>query len=144
MVRCVGKRFGTWVETLDGVEHVWKSMDFAPPGREPSACYRELLGFQLGSRLGLAMLETRLFRHPVYGRVSVQRMIRGARPAGAAERQALALATTGLRILLLDLLARNPDRRAANLLVAGAVVFPIDFNVAFDYGEDTLEVAEAR
>jgi hypothetical protein len=140
----VGRRYSTWVDAIDGVDYVWKSMDVAPPGREPSLCFREFLGFCLGSRLGLAVPATELRCDRRYGRVSVQRLIVGSRAPMVEEQRAVATSTSGVRILLLDLVIRNPDRRAANLLLAGNTVFPIDFNVAFDFDGDGLAYAEFR
>jgi hypothetical protein len=143
-MRLIGTRFSTWRVRLGGADHVLKSMDFVPPGREPSLCFRDFLGYRLGSRLGLAVPATRLLRHPRWGRCSAQLWIAGARPPTAAEQRRLAPAAAGLRILLLDLLSRNGDRRADNLLVAGPAVFPIDFNVAFDFPDDGLSYEECR
>src|SRR6266545_4239993 len=116
-MQVIGTRFSTWVGSFNGADHVWKAMDVSLPNRKPSSCFRELLGFRLGSRLGLAVPATRLVYDERYGRVSVQRVIAGARSPTPGEQHALATSRTGLRILLLDLLCRNHDRRPANLLV---------------------------
>ncbi len=138
-MRLPPSRYSVWLEALDGLDHVWKSMDFSERCPAPSLCYREYLGFLLGTRLGLAVPSTRLLRDPRYGRISVQRFITGARPVTTAERDGLAGTPTGIRLLILDLICRNPDRTNANLLIRDGAVFPIDFNVAFDFQDDRLD-----
>jgi hypothetical protein len=140
----LGSRFATWLTMHDGELAVVKSMDVAPPHRETSPCWREFLGWRLGTRLGLAVPVTQLDYDPCMGRISVQRFIAGARPSTAAEFGELIVTRRGFRILALDFVARNPDRRPENVLVRGDVVFPIDFNVAFDHTGDTLAQHEVN
>lgn len=144
MRRLIGIRFNTWVEALDGVCYVWKSMDLVVPNREPSLCFREFLGYLIGSHLGLTIPETRLFQEKRYGRVSIQRLVTNARIFTTEEKRALAPTKTGVRILLLDLLSCNHDRRLDNILVSGNTIFPIDFNVAFAFEYDRLIYEEFR
>jgi hypothetical protein len=138
----LGSRFATWLTTHDGQLAVVKSMDVAPPHRETSPCWREFLGWRLGTRLGLAVPETQLRHDPHVGRISVQRFIAGARPSAVREFGELMVTRRGFRILALDFVSRNPDRRPDNVLVRGDVVYPIDFNVAFDYSGDSLAQSE--
>jgi len=144
MMQLLGSRFATWLTSCEGVEVVVKSMDSAPEEREPSLCWREFLGWRLGTRLGLAVPETQLALDPLWGRVSRQRFIANVRPVTTAEYQRIVTTLRGARILALDFIARNPDRRYANLLVRDDVVFPIDFNVAFDYADDAMTWDELR
>ena len=142
MATMVGARFATWLATYHGVASVVKSMDVAPPDRETSLCWREFLGARLGTRLGLAVPHTLLQRDPALGRISIQRFIAGARRCLPAELRDLCTTPRGMRILMLDIVARNPDRRPENVLVLGDAVFPIDFNVAFNYAGDTAAWCE--
>lgn len=142
-MRLIGRRFSTWIEHSLDMDWIIKSMDLVPPDREPSICYRDYLGFRLGARLGLAVPETRLDLLETYGRCSVQCCVPGAREVTSGEQQSLCASPTGLRIMLLDLLCRNRDRRLENLLLVGGVYFPIDFNVAFRFDDRPIPSAES-
>jgi hypothetical protein len=130
-MKLIGRNFSTWIDHSEGQIWVIKAMDLVPPKREPSLCFRDYLGFRLGARLGLAVPDTRLTHLEPYGRCSMHCFVEGAREVTDVQRQAVAASATGLKILLLDLLCRNRDRRHHNLLLAGGVYFPIDFNAAF-------------
>ena len=140
----LGSRFATWLTTCGDVPCVVKSMDVAPPQREPSLCWREFLGWRLATRLGLAVPVTQLRHDPQLGRISLQSFVAGARTVTASEREAMVTTPRGHRMLALDFVARNPDRRPQNILVRGEVVFPIDYNVAFDYAGDIVRWDEVR
>jgi hypothetical protein len=139
----LGSRFATWLDVCSEGLCVVKSMDVAPPGREVTACWREFLGNRLATRLGLAVPATQLQCDSRYGRVSVQRYIAGASAVTRSEFHRIALSRRGMRILSLDFISRNRDRRPANLLRRNDVVFPIDYNVAFDFSGDTIRFGEA-
>jgi len=141
-LKLIGSRYSTFLVDIDDQRCLVKTMDLDVPDRRPVQCHRELLGYLLATRLGLAVPPTSLLEHPVWKRVSVQRWIEDARPLTLEERQTLRLEPTGLRILLLDLLIANRDRSVANLLTARGVVFPIDFNVAFAFGVESARLDE--
>lgn len=129
----LGDKFCTFLDRINGVYTVIKAQDFCIPGREPVRCFREFLGYHMGERIGLAMIETQLILHPRYGRISAQYFVQEARRISQADRQTLATDTVGFKIMLLDLLCGNHDRRRDNILKANRTIFPIDFNVAFAF-----------
>lgn len=135
-MRLLGRKYATVLDATDGELTVLKLEDCEVEGRSPVRCHREYLGHRLGARLGLAVPRTRLLVHPRYGRASAQVYLAGARPVTSSEMRALARSRVGLRILLLDLLTANSDRREDNLLLRGDTVFPIDYNVAFAYANE--------
>lgn len=129
-MRLLGRRFATW---LDDAGVVVKSLDWAPEHLERSRGHLEALGARLGGRLGLPVPATRLERHPIYGRISVQTYLADARAVTLEEWTAFTTSPTGLRIVVFDLLIDNPDRRPENLLVLLGSMIPIDFNMAFRF-----------
>lgn len=129
----LGDKFCTFMDRIDGVDAVIKAQDMRIPGRDSVRCFREYLGYCLGVGVGLAMIDTRLIRHPHYGRISAQQFVCTAQRISRADRLALATETVGFKIMLLDLVCGNHDRRRDNILTANGTVFPIDFNVAFGF-----------
>ena len=117
-----------------------KAQDLSVRGRLPVACYREALAYRLGTRLGLAIPPTELLTHPKHGRLSVQRWLEDARPPSQERLDCLRFEPTGIRILLLDLLVANADRRDENLIERDGTILPIDFNVAFAFAGATPRI----
>ncbi len=131
----IGDRFCTLLETINDTRMVIKAQDLDIPDREPVRCYREYLGYCLGTRLGLSIPKTRLLLHPRYGRISAQYFVKEAQSMSEIEQRTLVISSLGFRIILFDLLCGNHDRRLDNLLTAHGIVMPIDFNVAFSFNE---------
>jgi hypothetical protein len=109
---------------------VLRGEDLTIPGRRPARAYREYLGTRLGRRLGLACPRTVLASHAALGRLAIQDLVDAAAMA-PEELVRLRRSDVGHRVLVLDAICANPDRRPANLLGDGADVVPIDFEAAF-------------
>lgn len=129
----IGTRFATFRD--EGF--LVKSEDLHVPERSPVRCYREALGFMLASRLGFAVPPATLRQHPHHGRVVTRRWLQAAHVATDTELAALAPSAQGVRVLLLDLLVANRDRRRDNILMMNGELMPIDFNVAFGFADET-------
>lgn len=130
-MKLLGTRYATFLATIGGETCVVKSQDFAPLELLPVKCHRELLGHMLGRRLGLPVPPVRLLVDDVLGRISAQKFLGDARRLRPENFSELMMSVTGFRILLLDLLIANSDRRGDNLLSLGELVIPVDYNVAF-------------
>lgn len=138
----IGKRYATLLGKLDGQPVVVKLQDLPVDQRRPVVVHRELVGARLAERLGVPVPETRLAMHPHLGRLSLQRFVVGARPPSAGELAALRQSAPGWRLLLLDLVIGNHDRRIDNLIVTPAGSWmAFDFNVAFPF-EDCRRAEE--
>lgn len=132
-MQLLGNRFCTFHDVLYGQQVIIKAEDFVVPHREQVRCFREYLGSLLAQRIGLPVPQTTLMQHERYGRISCQRFYPHARTISLAEMRAISATETGIRILLLDILCGNQDRRHENLIVRGTQLVPIDFNVAFAF-----------
>lgn len=133
----LGNKFCTFLEVIDGKYAVLKAQDYCIPDREKVFCFREYLGYCLGTRLGLVIPRTQLLLHSHYGRVSAQQYVSEAKPVSRAMQRSLATSTLGFRIMLLDLVCGNHDRRLDNLIEVNGTILPIDFNVAFVFKRPT-------
>jgi hypothetical protein len=120
---------------------VLRGDDLVIPGRRPARAYREYLGARLGTRLGLACPQTVLASHPSLGRLAVQDLVDAAAIL-PADLPRLRRSDAGLRLLVLDAICANPDRRSANLLRGAGGLVPIDFEAAF--GDVTIDVVADR
>jgi hypothetical protein len=127
---------GTRYATFHAGPWLVKAQDLKVPDRLPVICYREALACALGTRLGLTIPVTHLVEHPEHGRIATQPWLDHARPPSPQQLADLRFAPTGIRILLLDLLIANSDRRDDNLLDLGGTIAPIDFNVSCAFARE--------
>ena len=125
----VGTRYATFLDR----DLLVKAEDLEVPERLPVRCYREALGARLASRLGLASPPGELLVDLDRGRLFKRPWLFRAATPGKGDLAALLSSPEGLRILLLDVLIANHDRRVDNLLVLEGQLIPIDFNVAFGF-----------
>lgn len=135
----IGESFSTYLAMVEGEPSIVKTQDVCAPGRQPVLCYREALGYRIGTRLGLPIPPTRLGVDPRLGRISLQHWVANARHLSAAHHRRLATTRAGFRIVLFDLLCDNHDRRPENLIQRNGTAFAIDFNAAFGFRQREIQ-----
>ncbi|MFX0197876.1 MAG: hypothetical protein ACFFCW_17275 [Candidatus Hodarchaeota archaeon] len=140
----IGQKFCTFLGVIEDELFIIKAQDVSVSNRKPIRCYREYLGYLIGTRLGLKVPKTHLLVHSVYGRISVQNFIYNARRIPLSLYHSLKTSTVGFKITLLDIICGNHDRRPDNVLELSGAVLPIDFNVAFGFNGENAFYAEAN
>jgi hypothetical protein len=140
----IGQKFCTFLGVIEDELFVIKTQDISVSSRKPIRCYSEFLGYLIGKRLGLPVPKTHLLIHSALGRISVQHFLYEARRIPMSLYNSLKTSTVGLKIILLDLICANHDRRPDNVLELSGAAIPIDFNVAFQFNSTNNFYAEAN